>query len=244
MAASRHILAALAFAIATPVGVWAQGPVSVLTLSQLVERTDTIDTWTRRGSGARIRTATYVQSVGRTRDGGWFVEFQWHDTTGTPTSTHRVETARGTAATYRESVRGQTDSALLVVADGRATGWIVPGGQPAMLVNAELDHPFANSDLALLAIAATKPGPGLQFVIPYNTLFSANPASVTSDTLRTLAPARLRDGRREIECQTLIGPHGESYWIERATGRLLARRTAIGPFTHWHVVRGVEPPES
>jgi hypothetical protein len=244
MAASRHVLAALALAVTAPPGFAAQPPVSALTIAQLVEHTDTVDVITRRGSGPLVRTATYLRSVRQTTEGGWAVEFRWFDTTGTATSSHRIETGRATMATRAETARSLTDSARLVVGDGRASGWVVPAGQQAVLVDTATSGAFANRDVALLAIAATKPGPGLLFSVPHNTLFSLNPAVATTDTLRTLAPARLRVGRRDVECQTLDGPNDELYWIERATGRLLAGRTRVGPFTHWHVVRGVVPPDS
>lgn len=242
MGSLRHLPAACVLAVAVSGSAVAQAPISVLTLPPSIQRTDTIDTWTRRGTGPLVRTATYHRSVQRTLDGGWVIEFRWHDTTGTLTSTHRIETGPGTSSTRVESVRSLTDSAMLTVADGRATGWVAPQGQPATLIDADAAVPFANSDVALLAIAATQPGPGLYFVIPYNTIFSVNPTRVSVDTLRTLAPDRLRAGARTIECQTLVGPNGETHWIERATGVLRASRTTIGPFTHWHVVRGITPP--
>lgn len=219
-------------------------PVNILTAPRLFTGTDTLETFTRQGPAPLVRSGSYVRTVSGSREQGWTIEFQWYDTTGWWTATQRTETRRGSLATRLQLVRAMTDSASLLVENGRAAGWVVPAGQQPRLVDAPAITDFTNADVGVLAIAGLQPTPGTEYVVPRNTLFSVNPVAVAADTLRALAPARLSFNRRQVECQTVVGSAGDTYWVERATGRLLARRRSVGSFTFWHVVRGVTPPDS
>jgi hypothetical protein len=243
MASSRYLVAALL--LVSPFAAFAGAqPVGVLTMNHLVARTDTVETYSRQGPSPLVRSGSYVRAVSGSSELGWTIEFRWYDTTGWWTTTQRTETRRGSLATRVQIVRALTDSASLLVEDGRATGWVVPAGQHALLVDGPAITEFTNSDVAVLAIAASRPSPGTEFVVPRNTLFSANPISVATDTLRALAPARVRFNGRQVDCQTVVSASGNTYWVERATGRLLARRRSVGSFTFWHLVKGVTPPEA
>jgi hypothetical protein len=221
----------------------AQTPVNALSLPTLLVRADTVETYSRRGPGPLTRGASYVRTVTGSRDRGWRVEFRWSDSARAWMSTQRIETAPGTLATRSEHVRALIDSASLLIADGWATGWIVPAGQPARLIDGAVGAGFASGDVAMLAIAASHPQPGMLYTIPRTNLFSGSPLAVAADTLQALAPTRLRYNNRNVDCQSIHGPQGRVYWVERATGRLLARRAISGPVTYWHVVAGVTPPE-
>lgn len=224
-------------------GAAAQTPVNALSLPNLLERTDTIETYARRGPGPLTRGASYIRTVSGSRDRGWRIEFRWSDSVDAWMSTQRIETVPGTLMTRSEQVRALIDSASLLISDGWATGWVVPAGQPARLIDGPVAMGFASGDVAMLAVAASRPQPGTLFTIPRTNVFSGSPLAVATDTVQALAPGRLRFNNRDVECQSIHGPQGRVYWVERATGRLLAQRAIAGPVTYWHVIAGVTPPE-
>lgn len=240
---TRRVLSALILAATAVAGARAQTPINALSLTQLQARADTVETWSRQGPGAPIRGSYYERIVSGSRDLGWILELRWYDTTRAWFSTQRTETRPGGLVTRVDRVRGLLDSASLLVTGDRAAGWVVPRGQQPTLVEGTPTSDFANPDVAVLAIAAARPVPGTVFLVPHNRLFSATPVATAVDTLRVLGVARLRYNGREVDCQTISGTQGRVYWVERATGRMLARRATTGPVTFWHVVAGVTPPE-
>jgi hypothetical protein len=220
----------------------AQAPVRLPADVELVPGIDTLDTWSSRGASPPVRGVTYVRRVSGSRDGGWTVELEWFDSTGAPTTTQRTETQPGGLTTRAERVRAVTDSASLLLAHGRATGWVVPVGESARLIDEAVSDAFMNAEVASLAAGAAQAEPGVTLTAPITGLFGPDPLAILLDSARVDGPVRLRFRGQDIECLRFTRSNGRVFWVERASGRLVARRGRAGPVTFWHVVRGVELP--
>jgi len=226
-------------------GAQAQGSATVSD-ARLVAATDTFETWESQDSGqTRHRSSTwFFQTLVRLPGGAWQYRRAWLDSTGATTSVSTTIARTGDLAVRFDGVQARTDSAAVVFDDARATGWVVPGGESARLFDGPVEGPRPAADVAELAFASLRPVPGNRLVLPGYVLYGAGPLVLRVDTLTVLDDASLRSGGRAIPCLVIRHARGPTIWVEKASGRILARRGVVagGRIVWWHVRRNIEPP--
>ena len=226
-------------------GAQAQGP-AVVSDARLVAATDTFETWESQDSGQTShRSSTwYIQTLLRLPGGAWQYRRAWLDSTNATTSVSTTIARNGDLAVRFDGVQAQTDSAAVVFDDARATGWVVPGGEPARLFDGPVEGPRAAADVAEQAFASLRPTPGRRLVLSGYVLYGAGPLVLRVDTLTVMDEAGLRSGGRTIPCLVIRHARGTTIWVDKGSGRILARRGSVagGRIVWWHFRRGIEPP--
>ena len=214
--------------------------------ARLAAATDTFETWESQDSGQTSHRSTtwYIQTLLRLPGGTWQYRRAWHDSTGATTSVATTIARKGDLAVRFDGVQARTDSAAVVFDDGRATGWVVPGGESARLFDGPVDGPRAAADLAEQAFASLRPTPGQRLVLSGYVLYGAGPLVLRVDTLTVTDVSTVRANDRAIPCIVIRHARGMTIWVDRASGRILARRGSVagGRIVWWHVRRGIEPP--
>lgn len=205
---------------------------------------DTVDTYSQpRGGTIEAGKTLYVRSWNGSRTAGWRVTYEWRDSTGAITATQMARTMPGALELREERVRATTDSASLLVADGVASGWVVPAKVGPRLLSGDHVPPRYSIEMLEAFFGASRLRVGAFVVAGVAALYGANPLGVTRDTLRVVARQQLQSGSRQIDTWVLEHTNGTRAWVAIGTGRVLARRGAAGPNRYWwHVLRGVTPP--
>jgi hypothetical protein len=214
--------------------------------ARLVAATDTFETWESQDSGqTRHRSSTwFFQTLVRLPGAAWQYRRAWLDSTGATTSLSTTIARKGDLAVRFDGVQAQTDSAAVVFDDAHATGWVVPGGEPARLFDGSVEGPRPAADLAEQAFASLRPAVGRRLVLSGYVLYGAGPLVLRVDTLTVLDVSTVRANDRAIPCLVIRHARGTTIWVERTSGRILARRGSVagGRIVWWHVRRGIEPP--
>lgn len=222
------------------------GPLGYLRTATLANATDTLDTFlSARGSHAvqRGNGAVVVQSQRQVGPRRWDVRSVWYDSAGTETARQSVRTAAGSLATEIETVRATTDSASLLIARDRVTGWVVPQGKAPQLVDADATGERYAGVLVAAAIAQAKPAVGAVFVAPVGSLYGGNPAELRVDSIRVIRRDTLYRGATAIPVLVLERGGGTQLWVDDRTGAEVLSRGNAGPERWWwHIRRGVSPP--
>jgi hypothetical protein len=222
------------------------GPLGYLRTATLTASTDTLDTSTSlRTGGPRTAGESYVRVVRRVGAARWELADQWLDSSGRTHTRQVVRTGDGTLATEIETVRAERDSASLLIAPTRITGWVVPQGGVARL----LDGPPAGeryaSAIVLSAIARSRPAEGAMFLAPTAGLFSANPLVPSVDTLRVVGRENIHVRGAPAVALVIERSSGTRFWVDESSGVQLAARGGAGPQRWWwHIRRGVQLPGS
>lgn len=218
------------------------GPLGYLRVATLVSTLDTLDTFTSaRESGAPLSRsgASYVRTVRRVAGGAWELTDSWRDSAGAITTTQLARTARGTLAIEREAVRSRLDSASLLTTGGRATGWVVPEGQPPRLFEYPAVPPLYARPMVVAAIAAARPVVGSVFVAPMHALYSTAGLTDAVDSILVIRRDSLPREGGHTAVLVLQHADGQQSWVDEGTGRIRVARGAAGPRRWWwHVVRG------
>lgn len=176
----------------------------------------------------------------------WELTDNWIDSSGRVNTRQSVRTGDGTLATEIETVRADRDSASLLVSPNRVTAWVVPVGESARL----FDGPPAGERYAgALVVAATvksRPAIGAVLLAPAAGLFSANPLALVVDSIRVVARDSVdRAGGGRVPVVLLERNSGTRFWVDEATGTLIAARGNAGPQRFWwHIRRGIRLPTS
>lgn len=219
------------------------GPVGYLRTMVPVVVTDTIDTYESPRSGGEIRRGNGVwmtHSLRRVGGRRWETLDEWHDSTGAVTARQMTRTTEGAVTTEVESVRASGDSATLLVIGSRATGWVVPQGQVARLIDGMLPEERYASAFVIAAIVQARPRAGEVFVAPSYSLYGTNPLDARVDSITVVRRDTLHHGPRPIPVVVLARSSGVMTWVDEATGSTVAARGNAGPARHWwHVRRGV-----
>lgn len=226
-------------------GAQARGPAAVSD-ARLVAAIDTFETWESQDSGRTSHHSTtwFIQTLVRLPGGAWQYRRAWLDSTDATTSVSTTIARKGDLAVRFDGVEAQTDSAAVVFDDGRATGWVVPGGEAARLFDGPVEGPRPAADVAEQAFASLRPTPGRRLVLSGYNLYGAGPLVLRVDTLTVMDEASVRSGGRAIPCLVIRHTRGTTIWVEKASGRIVARRGSVagGRIVWWHVRRGIEPP--
>jgi rhodanese-related sulfurtransferase len=207
--------------------------------------TDTLDTFLSPRDAAPGRpdgpfVVRALRQVGRRR---YELTDTWYDSTGRVTARQTARTADGSLATEVERVRAETDSATIAVAGGRATGWVVPQGQPPRLLDGAAPLERFSPPLVGGAIVAARPAVGTVFLAPYGSVYGESPLETLMDTIRVVARETLRRGDTAIPALVVERGNGTRVWLDEQTGHELASRGTAGPTQWWwHIRRGVTPP--
>lgn len=226
-------------------GAQAQKPMAVSD-SRLVAATDTFETWESQDSGRTShRSSTwFFQTLVRLPGGAWQYRRAWLDSTSAITSVSTTIARKGDLAVRFDGVQARTDSAAVVFDDAHATGWVVPGGEPARLFDGPVEGPRPAADIAEQAFASMRPVVGRRLVLSGYVLYGAGPLVLRVDTLTVMGVASVRANGRAIPCLVIRHARGPTIWVEKASGRIVARRGSVagGRIVWWHVRRGIEPP--
>ena len=220
------------------------GPIGYLRTATLTASTDTFETSTSaRTGGARTPGESYARIVRRVGAARWEIADQWIDSSGRIHTRQVVRTGDGTLATEIETIRADGDSASLLIGPTRITGWVVPEGGPAKL----LDGPPAGERYAgtivLSAVARTKPAVGALFLAPSAGVFSSNPLTPSVDTVRVVGRENIQVRGAPVVALVLERNSGTRFWVDETTGVQFAARGSAGPQRWWwHIRRGVQLP--
>lgn len=221
------------------------GPLGYLRTAVPVAMSDTFASFTTsRSGGARGGGGSwFVRAMRRLAGSRWESVDTWYDSSGTVVAVQSTRTARASLATELETVRAISDSASLLVTPERITGWVVPTGGTARLVDGPSTAERYAVNLVLLAIAQAKPSDGRMFVAPVGGLFGPAPLESRVDSILVTGRAVLQGPSGGVPTLILDGPNGRRYWVEEGSGRLWAARGPAGPDRWWwHVRRGVREP--
>ena len=235
----------LTSALVAPPRLPAQGQASLPSGVRLSPAADTMDTWDRQGDQPLRRgTSFFIQTLSRLPSGDWQIRREWRDSLGAVTSVGTTVLAARTLATRFDGVRAPEDSAAVVFAGGRATGWVVPQGETPRLYDGVADPPAYPGGAVEVAFASQRPRIGSRLLEPVYSLYSTGPLVSRLDTLTATATASLQAGTHRIACIVIARTGGPSIWVDAATGRIVARRGEAmgGRIVWWHVRRGIEPP--
>jgi hypothetical protein len=244
-----HTRAFLALAIAAPAVLSAQspsaGPFAYLRSASLSERTDTLDTYESPRAGGAIRRgngSAVIRTARRLPGGNWELVDTWFDSTGKETARQATRTAATSLVTELEYTRAIGDSASMSYTKDRVTGWVVPAGKQAQLVDgAAMGDRYAGI-VTLSAIAKSRPAVGALFPAASGALYGGNPIAVRIDTIRVARRDTLMQGQRTIPVVVLARGSGET-WLDESTGAVILARGNAGPERYWwHIRRGVTPP--
>lgn len=222
------------------------GPLGYLRTATLTAATDTLETFmSARGSNDVQRGNGAVVAQSQRRVGGrrWEVVSTWYDSAGTVTARQAVRTAAGSLATEVETVRATTDSASLLIARDRVTGWVVPHGKGPQLFDADATGERYSAAMIVAGIAQAKPAVGAVFVAPVGSLYGGNPAELRVDSIRVVRRDTLYRGTTPIPVLVLERASGSQLWVDDRTGVEVLSRGNAGPERWWwHIRRGVSAP--
>ncbi len=213
--------------------------------AKLVEGIDTLDTYTREGTGPIARGREWiVRTVVREGPDAWVILTQWYDSTNAATALGTVRVRSADLSVRFDGVRDRRDSAAVLLTDAWASGWVVPAGETPRLFSGALDGPRYAGDAAVEGFASMSPPVGATLVVPTFALYGAGPLVTRADTLRVTDQAVLQDGPRAVRC-LVISRGSTTAWVEAATGHMLVQRGSFGGgrFNWYHARRGVTPPQ-